>query len=247
MKYIPILFSTPMVQALLEQRKTQTRRMIDKLSLCNHSIYEGAEWKDEPSDFICRNNEWYCRLCGNGVKSNGQGIKSKYNVGDILWVRETFYAYGFWVLVDGEWHFDDCTKQFQEQYLFEYCKPKLIEKGRCNGSLGWYKRPSIHMPKSACRIFLKVKSVRVERLQDISEEDAKAEGVKYVIDPYIGYCGLDYIHGGYNLMTTPYKGFRSLWKKINGEQSWESNPFVWVIEFERIELTPEQRNHFLNS
>ncbi len=206
MKFIPILFSTPMVQAILEGRKIQTRRVIKQ--------------KDQPHlkyDNSCID---YSNGFGWVVKHQieedpdryeiTQNFKCPYGqVGDILWVRESFTKLASAIIYKAD--------QSYELYL----------------EAKW--KPSIHMLKSACRIFLKIKSIRVERLQDISEEDAKAEGVKYVIDPYIGYCGLDYIHGGYNLMTTPYKGFRSLWKKINGEQSWDDNPWVWVIEFERIE------------
>lgn len=127
--------------------------------------------------------------------------------GDVLWVRET------WIKQDSSY-----------KYLAENTDWKGIMKFK----------PSIHMPKAACRLFLQIKSIRVERLQDITEEDAKAEGVKHVIDKITGYCGYDYLTGGYNLMTTPYHGFRSLWKKINGEESWNSNPWVWVITFKQI-------------
>ena len=178
MKYIPILFSTPMVQAILDGRKTQTRRTL-KMPPKNITITE------------------------NGFEGeSGRIYKCPYGkAGDILWVRETW---------------KDSPKQATWQrysYKADY-NSHLAELGKWN--------PSIHMPKSACRIFLKVKSVRVERLQDISEEDAKAEGADDV------NCG---VYG-----TTRYAdGFYSIWNKINGSKSWDENPLVWVIEFERIE------------
>lgn len=245
MKFIPILFSTPMVQAILDNRKTQTRRVVKpQLNECNHGIFNEADWREQPFTPSARGlleGRLFCTFCGNGVKPNGLGIRNPYGkVGDILWVRETFYAYGFWVLVDGEWHFDDCTNQFTEQYLFENCKPKVIEKGRSNGSLGWYKRPSLFMPKAACRIFLKITNVRVERLQDISEEDSKAEGVldMFYGKDIAGNAYFNYIDkkGGWDSVADDAKhSFQTLWQSINGEQSWENNPWVWVIEFELIE------------
>lgn len=238
MNFKPILFSTEMVKAIIEGRKSQTRRIIKEALGWDYN-WSVCQIKEEHKDGLPR----YEMRCG--TQYSLPWFKSKYNVGDILWVRETFYAYGFWILVDGEWHFDDCTNQFQEQYLFENCKPKVIEKGRCNGSLGWYKRPSIHMPKSACRIFLKVKSLRVERLQDISEEDAIAEGIE--VHPKDNRFYKNYIRIDLKWCDSSVRSFETLWQLINGMQSWESNPFVWVIEFERIELTPEQRKQFLNS
>ena len=127
--------------------------------------------------------------------------------GDILWVRETFLI-------------------VPPNMIFYKADPD-------NKATGCWK-PSIFMPKEACRIKLMIKSIRVERLQDISDEDAKAEGVDHVIDKITGYCGYDYLSGGYNLMTTPYHGYRSLWKKINGIDSWDKNPWVWVIEFKKL-------------
>ena len=90
------------------------------------------------------------------------------------------------------------------------------------------------MPREACRIILEVTNVRVERLNDITDDDAKVEGIDYVVDKITGYCGYNYLSGGYNLMTTPYHGYRSLWESINGEGSWDKNPWVWVITFRRV-------------
>lgn len=92
------------------------------------------------------------------------------------------------------------------------------------------------MPRKASRILLEITHIRIEQLQEISYEDAKAEGVKHVIDKITGYCGYNYEHGGYNLMTTPYHGFKSLWRTINGKESWDVNPWVWVVEFKVQEV-----------
>jgi hypothetical protein len=91
-------------------------------------------------------------------------------------------------------------------------------------------KPSIHMPKAACRIFLEITNIRVERLKDISEEDAVKEGVEVVKTGY-----KDYITEG--SISDAYWSFYSLWYKINGRESWSSNPYVWVIEFKQIVKT----------
>lgn len=181
-KYRPILFSTPMVQAILEGRKTQTRRVI----------------KPQPVsiDFYEDRNVWYPEVS-----------KCPYNVGDVLWVRETF------------------TEVQGIKFLYKANSEHQAMK--------W--KPSIFMPKEACRIFLKVKLIRVERLQDISEEDAIAEGVVLISNlhgrnNYKRYDMKDKF-GTFN----PIYSFLTLWEFINGRASWTSNPFVFVYEFEQIE------------
>jgi hypothetical protein len=209
-KFIPILFSTEMVNAILEGRKTQTRRVVKfdnylpKLTHKHHSkmTVKGFEVYDG-------NNE----LDGNLIFRNG-------NVGDILWVREAFqlvqpfgpedYHFGY---KDGFYSFEEASSKY------DYSSPNK-----------W--KPSIHMPKEACRIFLKVTSVKVERLNDISRIDAIAEGVDFVhgvsTKIYYNYESLEF-------GCTPKESFLTLWKKINGNESLNSNPFVWVIEFEKID------------
>jgi hypothetical protein len=87
------------------------------------------------------------------------------------------------------------------------------------------------MPKAACRIFLEITDVRIERLQDISEEDAIKEGILIDDD---GFCCWDYQHKVFRFIS-PEQSFESLWQSINGTESWEVNPFVFVIEFKQIE------------
>lgn len=179
-KQRPILFSIPMVEAILEGRKTQTRR-IAKLQ-----PFEGEYYMQIATDefvYVSKNAYSGPYQCPFG------------KVGDILWVRETWGVCSNLPLGTGYIYKADDYPKYMEP-----CK--------------W--KPSIHMPKDACRIFLKITDVRVERLQDISDEDAKAEGVKTE-------------YGSYR------HGFIQLWKSINGEESWNANPWVWVIEFERIE------------
>lgn len=214
MKEIPILFSTPMVQAILQGRKTQTRRIIDKdlsvhlINPCEGviSFFQGA---------------WGCPDCGAFHFDNS--LKCRFGQpGDKIWVRETFCPYN-----DGSnnyWH-------------------KATDSGPARDS-GFFThwRPSIHMPKAAARIWLEVESVGVERLQDISEEDALAEGIKVGLTDGVIRWYHDYLRpNGYpreheydESPESPYtaKGsYATLWERINGPGSWEQNPWVWVIKF----------------
>ncbi len=188
MKQKPILFSTPMVQAILEGRKTQTRRIIKGIEAVNHADLK--ELYDQSPDYF---NE----TCPYGKP------------GDFIWVRETFAHCG------------------NNRFLYKAngCEP--IPPNR------W--KPSIHMPKIACRLYLKIKSVRVEQLKDINTSDARSEGLK--IDPISKTKYINYVDGSttYNERTS----FYSLWEKINGKESLDSNPWVWVVEFERIEKPDE--------
>ncbi|HNW91201.1 MAG TPA: hypothetical protein PKN48_16195 [Bacteroidales bacterium] len=163
----PILFSTPMVQAILEGRKTMTRRIskITPLDVANENLLD---------DILPIPIEQRCPY--------GQP-------GDILWVRESFFN-----------HFSD---------LYSY------KADNTKGNKKW--KPSIHMPKAACRIFLRITDIRVERLKNITEEDANNEGVFL------------------DMWDNKVTAFSNLWKKINGHDSWSANPWVWVISFERCE------------
>jgi hypothetical protein len=204
----PILFSTPMVQAILEGRKTQTRRVV---KIDGMLPYTG-------------NKPLITHECGSIYYFWGhKEVKCPYGQpGDVLWVRESF-----------KW--DVFTGGYSALYKADY---------KTNFGGKW--KPSIHMPKSACRLFLGITNVRVERLHDISEDDAKAEGIQtkaYGSHPY--FCTRDYLSKtnsdgfwpGFCADTgDQYRSsFQTLWQSINGEQSWNENPWVWVIEFQRIE------------
>lgn len=191
----PILFNTEMVQAILDGRKTVTRRVI----------------KPQPNNIEMLNG-----VFSNGLLKifydfdEGINIKAPYEVGDILYVRETFKRNmdGYSGIDFGGYSYKaDCKKVFKDSY-----NP-------------W--RPSIHMPKEAARIFLKVTDVRVERLQDITEEQAEKEGVK--------------AYGQNNCSGTSARiAFAELWDSISEtEFEWRANPWVWVIDFERVEVDNE--------
>ena len=210
MTFKPILFSSPMVQAILEGRKTQTRRT------------QGLEEiNQDPNNWIC-NQIAGLFYFSNPILQKTICIAPSKNIGDVLWVRETFF----------------CTKYYEHLPLFKD-KGNYVYKATDN-FIGCHKwKPSIFMPKTACRLFLVIKNIRVERLNDINETDARAEG----IEASKTFDGLYFLYGttrNYGRITRmdyvdPIKSFHSLWQSINGPTSWVKNPWVWVIEFEKIE------------
>lgn len=203
-KFHPILFSTLMVQAILENRKTQTRRVI-KLPNYHPSAVEKQKDKMTIKDWILYDGNQ--EVIGN--------LKCPYNLGDVLWVRETFAAA------------NSLTKGGNEfsHYVFK------ADNNSLHNHFKW--KPSLFMPKEACRLFLKIKSIRVQQLHDISEEDAIAEGVESKDNQWRDYYYKDSepIFG----TRTATRSFRTLWYLINGVDSFLQNPFVWVYEFEKIE------------
>jgi hypothetical protein len=202
----PILFSTDMVQALLEGRKTQTRRVVKpqpqehQLPISRATILDGSQTE-----------VW---LLQREDATKKEVIKCPYGQpGDVLWVRESFAS------------IDYGTKT---RYAFK-ADDSLIKD-----QFKW--KPSIHMPKSAARIWLKVTDVRVERVQDISAEDAMAEGLEFYCreneDPLKHGLWKDY-HSGRKIHLTAYASFLSLWETIHGvPTASNANPWVWVVNFE---------------
>lgn len=203
----PVLFSGPMIRAILEGRKTVTRRVI------NHPIPDGiAGLKCTGDKWQFHHNAAYSDRFPDGLLEI-VNIKCPYGVkGDRLWVREAWY---------------------QGQTKIWY-KADIDDLSQC-GITGW--KPSIFMPRASSRITLEVVSVRVERLQDITEEDAIAEGVER---HKTGWKCYDYCPDhdrGYDTRTSATASFMSLWNSINRDRgySWDINPYVWRVEFRRVE------------
>ena len=209
----PILFNTAMVRAILDGRKTVTRRVLKRQPIdseyCKHELQTFHEMLPE---YYSDDYSSACKKCGYGVCPSGESIyKPPCVPGDILYVRETWCS-----AYDGEAYFyfaDKCTQREQAK-LLDY------------DDVRW--RPSIHMPKEAARIFLRVTNVRVERLQDITPEQIDAEGCKeYAYDAETG-----------ELKPSKPTWFTILWDSTIKEADmplygWNANPWVWVIEFER--------------
>lgn len=207
-----ILFSAPMVRALLNGRKRQTRRALKPDGKLRIDVVTPSDGGPP--------------LCPYGQPS------------DRLWVRETFFAWGRWETRFSakkgrdEWHFVDMTLECENSYIFDADKPDNALRNignRSDKTPNWWKRPAIFMPRAASRINLEITSVRMERLQDISEADAVAEGIHQ--QPTTGWFSVPGINGA---GTTARAAYALLWKSINGPGSWEANPWVWVVEFSKI-------------
>ena len=202
MKERPIIFSAPMVRAILDGRKTQTRRVV-KLTDSGRVKEPGSprNWHlDDPEAVMA---------CPYGVP------------GDRLWVREAWQAFfADEVPADrprGPRHTMGIPAQPERESFVFYRADGDLSHPEDGSEALW--RPSIHMPRWASRITLKIVSVRVERVQEISEKDALAEGVDDGTGPPI----------------KPRDRFSRLWNSINAKRApWDSNPWVWVIEFRRV-------------
>lgn len=210
MKELGLLMKPPLVRATLADRKTMTRRLLDRLlgygfiTDFHPSDTTKSRWtfQDKKKRLIDLSHAQLLEACPYGV------------VGDHLYVRET------WRLGEaGDCAcYEPCGKCPVGKILFLADFPSPPE--------GWKWKPSIHMEKEYSRIILEIVDVRIERLKDISEEDAKAEGVSATLNP------LDSVKLG---ATGTYKeGFFQVWQAINGVGSCEANPWVWVISYKRV-------------
>ena len=204
MKERPILFSAPMVRAVLKGSKTQTRRVWKLPRGCSWYAGHGGEAagmvQDDDGPAWWHVSEQRCPY--------GQP-------GDRLWVREAWRAlrrFDSMPPLDIEW---------RSMVAYEADTPTGDYRQAPHGRMGKL-RPPIHMPRWASRITLEVTGVRVERLQDISSEDSLAEGI------YPTSTGL---YPG-----SPRAAYRNLWEEINGPGSWDTNPWVWVVEFRRLDV-----------
>jgi hypothetical protein len=189
----PILFSGPMVRAILEGRKTQTRRVV----------------KSQPTGVVHArlNGEPAAATCCPIEQAEARGCQYGKH-GDRLWVKET-------------WRADDYDPKNPKRTIYVADVPADVIR-ETKGIIKC--RPSIFMPRNRSRITLEIVSVRVERLQEITETDAIAEG-----------CQDWELCEGVKMWRSPVEAYGELWDSINGEGAWNVNPWVWVIEFKRVE------------
>lgn len=252
MKERPIPFSDAMALAAFNGSKTQTRRIV-KSKIYGHDALR-TDGILVSKDAICtRNNAW---LAANGagkwrIRTQEEFINDEcpYGaVGDRLWVRESYYQFGHWEPVAGaktkggkqKWKF---VADFRE-IRFENPAGSALRLGRHSKdseSMAWHKRLARFMPRSACRNVLEITCIRIERLQDITEDDAKAEGIKFKRpvdgEPCTYYDYIWKTEDSCEWFTDPKLSFKSLWYTINGPASWDENPWVWVIEFKRLDIS----------
>lgn len=213
MKEHPILFNGSMVRALLGGSKTQTRRIV-----------KGAEqWPANAVKAVILETRGTAMAVDAQRYTYGPEIKCPHGMpGDRLWVRETFVQ--GWPCIDGNPdQFEEDGSEKPEHTWYRASKPDLEwDNGEGRVNVRW--RPSIFMPRALSRITLEIVSVRVERLQDISEADCCAEGCAG------GHGSIP----GYGYAATPLEHYNWLWESINGPSSWGANPWVWAIQFKRI-------------
>ena len=218
LKAKPILFNTDMVRAILDGKKTVTRRIV----------------KNNPEECTSKVVNGVCKICddkgGFYLPDDYVKARSPYQVGDVLYVRETWGISNFdideqavYIVYKAGDEKENCQKIVLPKDKFEHLYNNYSES-----EPDWH--PSIHMPKEAARIFLRVTNVRVERLQDITPEQIDTEGCK------------EY---AYNAKTGELLPSKPTWFKIKWDSTikksdidkygWTANPYVWVIEFERID------------
>lgn len=217
----PILFSAPMVRAILDGRKTVTRRpvkpqpevrMVDVIGpMLTFKNKRGGHW------LYPNAKQQIIEDCPYGRR------------GERLYVRETFID----LQRTGVEHRPDPNGPVQRYaYRADYPAGSHSDEARKDFGLKW--KPSIHMPRAACRILLEITDVRVERLQDISEEQARAEGVRLMRDD----SGTWVSREGPGKLVTPWptakEAFSDLWNAINGTDAWDANPWLWVVEFKQV-------------
>ena len=209
MKERPILFSAPMARAILAGQKTQTRRVV--------KLPRGASWSDRLGGTV---DGFF--FDDDGLRARGiEELCCPYGApGDVLWVRETWRAEE---LPTGE----DGVRFAADEAFVRIADTSKAADLWCeayeNGKHGTNWRPSIHMSRWAARLFLRVTAIRCERIQDITEEDAVAEGTR---EPSVAQV----IGGG---DVTERRVFARLWCATYGASSWERNEWVWALTFER--------------
>ena len=208
MKSRPILFSGRMVEALMAGTKTQTRRVVDRLAgLGPVSVFATTD---------TAGYDWHCRDRRLGwhdlTHSEALALCPYGQVGDTLWCRETWNA--LYTLEGAEmpyYHHELPAERRRgtPQYFYRVNDPSHVPtKDDVEAGFRW--QPSVFMPRAACRLTLRVTDMRLEHLQDISETDARAEGVDGRAE------------------------FEALWRTINGPVSWTENPAVWVVDVKRV-------------
>ncbi len=214
------MFSTPMVKAILKGDKTQTRRIVKQqpeqhhTAMCPATVLDGSGKFGYLYHAIDTKDNLFVK-CPYGQKD------------DVLYVRETWLPFDKSHIVDGQkyaYKADSTADSESEEIRQDYIKAGYNYR--------W--RSSLHMPKEAARLWLQIETVRIERLQDISQDDAFEEGVDWLKCP----IRMDLPGSFYD-----YKaGYKDLWGSINGADSWNENPYVWVVTFKKIDKPNLEEN-----
>lgn len=223
-KQMPMLFSGPMIRALLAGRKTETRRILK-------GAPEGVSefWRD-PGGF------WQAIMPDGSIFDRHFGQRTSF--GDLIWVKESHFAHGQWCVSDQRTKTGKPKRYFarvaESDVLFDL-DPGLVRPNDLNMTTGWYTRPSLFMEKADSRLTMRVTGFNIERLHDITGEAALAEGVQELLRqnwhhdrPFRDYLNPD------GRFYDTRNSYRTLWNSINGPDAWDANPWVEVTQFEVI-------------
>jgi hypothetical protein len=207
MKERPILFSAPMVRAILDGTKTQTRRVVKPQPAPNKAHDGGTVWVAGDGIHVPVGSVGHLSL------REKQGLRCPYGQpGDRLWVREA-------------WRAPSSCNHLPPRSISDSEGVRFIADEIFGADAGFGKaRRGMFMPRWASRITLEVTGVRVERLLDISDSDAWGEGIDFEAYTAAGGC-----------KDAPRVAFGDLWERINGPGSWEANPWVWVVQFKKVD------------
>jgi len=250
----PLIMSAPMVRALLADTKTQTRRLVTPSRSIIGSLPQ-RDWplldfdapgvfvdgKGEPTMFQPIANCQYLHVphraaAGELMHDTRHRVYSRVEPGDVLWVKETFYCDDYRY---PDVPADERTPEWHSQMMYYRAD---VPSGRFQDAGYWAEpgsawKPSIFMPRWASRLSLPVTSVRVERLCDISEADAVAEGVHVIALQEDGQSGAwwtgDASKGPRLHRRSAVAAYRALWCELNGAPSWDANPWVWIYDFKK--------------
>jgi hypothetical protein len=210
----PILFSAPMIRALLAGTKTQTRRVVKPQPQPN-----GGAGLSPVAPYKNSQGNWAWVLAATGHGSGGNLFACPYGQpGDRLWVREA------WRTTGDDGRCDDMPPRDLQPHSVWYEANGMAPRDECTGKL----RPSMFMPRWASRILLEVTGVRVERLQAISEADCWAEGIERSKESPTQASTI------FSDYASPRTAYMHLWESINGPGSWDANPWVWAVSFRRL-------------
>lgn len=264
----PVLFSAPMIRAILAGSKSQTRRVVTARNSTvlgypakkywPHLLFEDAVPKEKSTLMMA--------ICGVDKAPSDvhlsvpyQGpddpqeeniddlpwyrVRSVWEVGDLLWVREAFVI-GYDADDRGLIMEDENGEELPEKVFYRATEGDdfgwLDDDGSLTGKVPW--KPSIHMPRWASRLTLRIIDVKVERLHEISEADARAEGADFRCrhgdDHWSGWGIGEMVPEPVPSQYSRRDGFRYVWESINGKGSWAASPWVWVVSFERVTEVP---------
>lgn len=235
----PIIFSVPMVNAILAGKKNVTRRIV-KFPL------RRLVAKDRRSSGVLSPDGAHLESTDNPgqldlqtyIADGATDLCPYGQAGTTLWLKEAFYAFGRWEAHPrkksdrDDWRFIDMTLESGRDYRF--CEPEdYVKSSRAQPTPTWWLRPSLFMPRRASRVDLEVTEVRIERLRDITDEQARAEGFSPMHDGVHTYFVNHLPRPSSGMSVTAVIAFALYWQRLHGNESWNENPWVWVVSFRR--------------